>query len=248
EEKLKGWLDEIRVTDPDERPGLQRTVDEELLKFVEKQVLTFTVCDPAMGSGHFLVNAAHHIANFIVETLNLSEGENQSLDIEPGYWRRRAVERGIYGVDVSEMAVELAKLSLWLATMAQGKPLSFLKHRLRQGNSLIGARMEEIKVALAESTAHKKPSRKEQELRKTGQLSMLEHPAFSHHMQAATSLLERISGRIAQTLEDVKAQEADYDQAQIELAPLKKLADLLVAQYFGLSVEKDKFISAAKYI
>ena len=111
EEKLKTWLDEIHAADPDDRPNLQRTVDEGLLKFVEEQALTFTVCDPAMGSGHFVVNAAHNIADFIVETLFLTTWENQSLDANPGYWRRRVAERCLFGVDISEMAVELAKLS-----------------------------------------------------------------------------------------------------------------------------------------
>jgi hypothetical protein len=58
--------------------------------------------------------------------------------------RREVVERCIYGVDLNPLAVELAKLSLWLYTVSKGRPLSFLEHHLRLGNSLIGAKIEDI--------------------------------------------------------------------------------------------------------
>jgi hypothetical protein len=221
EEKLSGWREEIAATtDPDERARMQRAADEELLHFVEEQVLTFRVCDPGMGSGHFLVNAAHQITDFIVETLHLapwphpltaSAGPQSSgpcIDADPVAWRRRVVERCLYGVDLSLMAVELAKLSLWLASVAEGKPLSFLDHHLRQGNSLIGARLEDLAEVLA-GVVSTKPSRKERKAREAGQLSMLDDPAFSQHVTAATDLLARISARIVERVEDVKAQETD---------------------------------------
>ena len=143
EEKLAGRLKEIdAATDPDERARLQRAADEELLHFAE-QVLSFRVCDPAMGSGHFLVNAAHQMTALIVETLHLTPWENEALDADPVAWRRRVVERCLYGVDLGPMAVELAKLSLWLASAAEGQPLSFLDRHLRQGNGLVCVRLED---------------------------------------------------------------------------------------------------------
>ena len=238
EAKLKGWLDEIRVSDQDERPGLQRTVDDELLKFVEEQVLTFTVCDPAMGSGHFLVNAAHNIADFIVETLNLTIWENQNFDVELGYWRRRATECCLYGVDISEMAVELAKFSLWLATMAKGEPLSFLKHHLQIGNSLIGSKMDDIAMLLSE-TMPPELSRKERKVIKSGQLSMLSDPLFSKHFNTAIDLLSAISYRVARTVNDVKNQEADYEQVRNELAPYLKIADSITDYKLGRITKED---------
>ncbi len=62
-------------------------------------------------------------------------------EAEITYYRRRVVESCIYGVDLNPLAVELAKLTLWLSTMAKSKPLSFLNHHLRVGNSLIGAKV-----------------------------------------------------------------------------------------------------------
>ena len=69
--------------------------------------------------------------------------ETASEETELAYWRRRVVESCVYGVDLNPMAVELAKLSLWLHTVAKGEPLSFLDHHIRCGNSLIGAKIEE---------------------------------------------------------------------------------------------------------
>ena len=248
EEKLCGWLEEIAATsDPGERARMQRAADEELVRFVEEQVLTFRVCDPGMGSGHFLVNAAHQITNFIVETLHLAPWENDRVDADPVAWRRRVVEHCLYGVDLSLMAVELGKLSLWLASVAQGKPLSFLDHHLRQGNSLIGARLEDLAEMLAGAVSTK-PSRKERKAREAGQLSMLDDPAFSQHVTAATGLLARISARVAETVEDVKAQEADYEQVRTELEPYRRLADLWTARHFGVKVNERELRAVARYL
>jgi type I restriction-modification system DNA methylase subunit len=247
EEKLNAWSVEIMTADPSERIGLQSTVDEELLKFVEEQVLTFTVCDPAMGSGHFLVNAAHNIADFIVETLNLTTWENQRLDTAPGYWRRRAAERCLYGVDISDMAVELAKLSLWIAIMAVDKPLSFLDHHLRQGNSLIGTHFEELAKKIEDSLPSHY-SKKERVLIDRGQLSMLEDPTFSRHFNIAMNLLDSVSERIAINVEDIKRQERDFEKARAELASYRDLADMTVAREFGVFPSNLSFIRLTTYL
>lgn len=247
EEKLKTWLEEIKTVDADEKDRMHRTVDDELLKFVEEQVLTFHVCDPAMGSGHFLVNAAHHITDFIVETLSRTSWENPFLDLVPDYWRRRAAELCLYGVDLSEMAVELAKLSLWLATMAEGKPLSFLKHHLRQGNSLIGVRLQDL-AAVVDENNPAIPSRKEKKVLASGQLSMLEVPAFQKHLKNANKLLTKISIRVPETLADVKNQESDFDNVQIEFTQYRRLANLFIARHFGLIVKEEVFARIAGLI
>lgn len=238
EEKLKTWLGEIITADPEERSRLQRTVDEELQTFVEEKVLTFTVCDPAMGSGHFLVNAAHHMANFISETVCLANWINDEIDIDISYWRRRVAERCLYGVDISEMAVELAKLSLWLATMSHGKPLSFLEHHLKRGNSLVGSRLESF-TSILENTLPNAISHKEKKLLDAGQLSMMRDPTFSKHFSFATSLLDQITTRVARTVEDIKYQEDYYDQARLELSIYYQLADFITGRFFGVSIEEE---------
>ena len=106
-----------------------------------EQILNLRVCDPAMGSGAFLVPAVHQLTEAYGEALaRAGEDIDHKLDdTERAAYRRLIVERCIYGVDLNPMAVDLAKVSLWLATAAAGKPLSFLDAHLRCGNSVIGA-------------------------------------------------------------------------------------------------------------
>lgn len=107
------------------------------------KVLELNICDPAMGSGHFLTEATSFIARKVIEN-----GKLEEEDIEEGnefVWvKRQAVKESIYGVDINPLAVELGKLSLWIETMARGKPLSFLDHHLKVGNSLVGSDFDNI--------------------------------------------------------------------------------------------------------
>jgi len=113
-------------------------------------VLTIKVLDPAMGSGHFLVEATDQLARWLVSawaTARPEEADSKEIAEQDIHWARREVVRNcIYGVDLNPMAVELAKLSLWLTTVASNKPLSFLDHHLRCGNSLIGAELDRLTV------------------------------------------------------------------------------------------------------
>jgi hypothetical protein len=98
-------------------------------------LLGITVCDPACGSGHFLVAAARRIAKRIAAE---ETGESEPPAMEVRTALRRVVGRCIYGVDINPMAAELAKVSLWMEAMEPGKPLSFLDQNIRIGNSLLG--------------------------------------------------------------------------------------------------------------
>ena len=121
---------------------------EDLRKDLLKKLLSIKVLDPAMGSGHFLVEATDYIAREIIHAKEIARHEDlESEDVAENdiHWARREVVRNcIYGVDLNPMAVELAKLSLWLTTVASNKPLSFLDHHLRCGNSLIGAELDKL--------------------------------------------------------------------------------------------------------
>jgi hypothetical protein len=113
-------------------------------------LLSIKVLDPAMGSGHFLVEATDQLARWLVsawETARPEEEKSKEVAEQDIHWARREIVRNcIYGVDLNPMAVELAKLSLWLTTVASNKPLSFLDHHLRCGNSLIGAELDRLTV------------------------------------------------------------------------------------------------------
>ena len=98
-------------------------------------LLGLTVCDPACGSGHFLVAAARRIAKRIAAE---ETGDPEPPDAVVRAALRRVVGRCIYGVDINPMAAELAKVSLWLEALEPGKPLSYLDQNIRVGNSLLG--------------------------------------------------------------------------------------------------------------
>jgi hypothetical protein len=101
----------------------------------ESALLALTVCDPACGSGGFLVAAARRIAHRLAEVRARDDSPSPEM---VQHAMRDVVGRCIYGVDFNDLAAELAKVSLWLEAVEPGKPLSFLDARIRTGNSLIG--------------------------------------------------------------------------------------------------------------
>lgn len=105
-------------------------------KSVEEAVLALKVCDPSCGSGHFLIAAAQRIARRLA--LLRSKGDEPSVN-ELRHTLREVISHCVYGVDVNPMSVELCKVGLWLEAMEAGKPLSFLDHHIRCGNSLLGS-------------------------------------------------------------------------------------------------------------
>lgn len=128
-------------------------------------LLNLKICDPAMGSGAFLVQACRWLGERLVEAWAYEECAGKVMtidgevlevlaDAEPMpnqiedrlvIARRLVAERCVYGVDINPLAVELAKLSIWLVTLAKGRPLGFLDHNLRHGDSLLGIhRLDQI--------------------------------------------------------------------------------------------------------
>ena len=101
----------------------------------EKAILDLKICDPACGSGHFLVAASHRLAKRLAAVRTGAE-EPSPEDVRHAL--RDVVGRCIYGVDINPMSVELCKVSLWMEALEPGKPLSFLDHHIRVGNSLLG--------------------------------------------------------------------------------------------------------------
>jgi hypothetical protein len=109
-------------------------------------ILALRVLDPAMGSGAFLVAACRFLAAAYERAL-VADGTCRSTDVSPrdrAGFRRLVAQRCLYGVDLNPMAVQLARLSLWLTTLAADRPLTFLDHRLLAGDSLVGASAADI--------------------------------------------------------------------------------------------------------
>ncbi|MFI7517525.1 Eco57I restriction-modification methylase domain-containing protein [Micromonospora echinofusca] len=101
----------------------------------EARLLALTVCDPACGSGHFLVAAARRIARRLAQ---VRSGDDEPTPAQIQHALREVVGHCIYGVDLNDLAAELAKVSLWMEALEPGKPLGFLDARIRIGNSLLG--------------------------------------------------------------------------------------------------------------
>lgn len=189
---------------------------------LRQAILNLNVLDPAIGSGHFLVEATAYIAEWL-RGLNLAPADLAAGEDELLYWKRQVVNACIYGVDINPLAVELAKLSLWLATLGRGKPLSFLDHHLKVGNSLVGVTAREIGLDLSETPAE--PS------------ALLDDPAFAQTISAAVGDMAAIEQTIATNVETVKQQEKQYAHLREGMAIWKQLAHVWVARHFGLALD-----------
>jgi len=113
-----------------------------------EQILDLKVCDPAMGSGAFLVEACRQLGDALVEAWQAHDAMPEILPDEHEiiFARRQVAQRCLYGVDRNPKAVDLAKLSLWLVTLARGHPLTFLDHALRPGDALVGLSRRQLEA------------------------------------------------------------------------------------------------------
>jgi len=151
-----------------------------------EELLRLRILDPAMGSGAFLVAACRYLARRLEDAL-IREGRWHPSDItaaERSDLRREIASRCLYGVDVNPTAVQLARLSLWLATLAGDKPLSFLDHRLVCGDSLVGARPEDLL---------RQPPGESRRGRRSDRLPLFELDGMRHVLDAAVRIRERLA-------------------------------------------------------
>ncbi|MEZ5257871.1 MAG: DNA methyltransferase [Ilumatobacteraceae bacterium] len=102
------------------------------------EILGLAICDPACGSGAFLVQACRYLAAHLVEARLIEGAISEPTEDEYVRARREVAERCLHGVDINPMACEMAKLSLWLTTLAKDKPFSFLDHAIKCGDALLG--------------------------------------------------------------------------------------------------------------
>ena len=125
--------------------ALDPVIDEYAASGDPEDLLKITVCDPACGSGHFLVAAARRIAKRYAMMVT---GEDEPVPSEVRKAMRQVVTRCIYGVDINPLAAELAKVSLWIESLEPGKPLTFLDAHIKVGNALLGTTPELIEKGI----------------------------------------------------------------------------------------------------
>jgi type I restriction-modification system DNA methylase subunit len=210
--------------------GLEEEV-EEVRPLTSDEILELRVLDPAMGSGHFLVAATEYLARAYGAAC-VREGRDADgvmSDEEFVRYKRMVAERCIYGVDINPMAVELAKLSMWLFTMDRGRPLSFLNHHLKNGNALIGAWIRDL-GAPPEFDDKGKPKKRQRKDTRTGNLFEVK---FREKVPEMVSDLLGIMEKETLTISDVREKKTIDHSVEDLKRPFKNVADAFVSSYFG---------------
>lgn len=203
-----------------------------------KALLALTVCDPSCGSGHFLLAAARRIAEKIAE-LRAIEGAVRPDDYRHAL--REVASHCLYGVDLNPMAVELCRVAIWLETVDPGKPLGFLNHHIRTGNSLLGTTPELIAQGLPDDaftaiegddsdacSELKKRNRSERE--GFGPLFQKEEQSIRDRLRQAASAIEEMDDSQADLLQRKEVAFASTETAP-EFRRAKLLADLWCAAF-----------------
>lgn len=201
-------------------------------------LLSITVCDPSCGSGHFLLAAARRLAEKLAE-LRAPDGA-----VHPDDYRhalREVASRCLYGVDINPMAVELCRVALWLETVDPGKPLGFLNHHIRTGNSLLGTTPDLIAAGLPDDTFTaiegddktacaelKRRNKKERE--GFGPLFEKEEQTIRDHLRHAATQIEAMDDSQPAALQQKEAAFTTSETAP-EYRHAKLLADLWCAAF-----------------
>jgi type I restriction-modification system DNA methylase subunit len=228
-------------------------------------ILSINVLDPSMGSGHFPVEVTEYIARYLVEkglqpdeavetgkpaAFGKAGEKKDEKEADLTYWKRRVAQQCIYGVDLNPLAVELAKLSLWLITAAKDRPLSFLDHHLRAGNALVGSWLAEVAAGQHPRAAQeqKRAQQSAQVAKEAGQLYFFFDEDFRQTTREALDAIAAIEHNPGATLTDVKAQEAAYETLRQHFSDkYRHLANLGTALYYDLEVSRELWRPLADY-
>jgi hypothetical protein len=185
-----------------------------------EQILALRICDPAMGSGAFLVE----LCRFLAELLLRAWGKDLPEELLPGgnaygeepliVARRLVAQRCLYGVDKNPFAVNLARLSLWLVTLSKHLPFTFVDHALKQGDSLVGVSMERIDDVTREI-----------------QLGLFDGAPRSILMNLAAAR-EAVFSVDSRSDADAERKQAALEEQQQASDTIRQVGDLLVAAFF----------------
>lgn len=210
------------------------------------ELLNLKICDPAMGSGAFLVQVCRYLSERLFEAWRKAEEQGKFIDSEGNVSdqpiaepmtklvddrmnaaRRLIAEKCLYGVDINPLAVELAKLSIWLVTISKGRPFGFLDHNLKSGDSLLGIhdieQLRELKM---------KPDGKG--------YTHLFGSGITGTVDEALRLREEIRQVPIRDITDVERMAKLHDDAQLQLSKVKLLADLFIGEVFSFKGKANK--------
>ena len=192
------------------------------------EILGLRVCDPAVGSGAILTAAGRYLADRLVESVlahgpgagsfasRLADLAQASPEEQVVLARREIVDHCLYGVDKNPVAAEMAKLSLWLTTMARERPFTFLDHAIQVGDALLGVTdMEQLRWL------HLDPSERKG---KRG----FESVAIDLRLKDAVELARRLQNLSVVNIRDATEKQRLHDELRVRLAELTVVADAVV--------------------
>jgi hypothetical protein len=193
-----------------------------------EEILRLRVLDPAMGSGALLVAACRYLATAYEAALVRERGcfAADITETDRAGFRRLVSQRCLYGVDANPTAVQVARLSMWLTTLARGRPLSFLDHRLVAGDSLVGASLEDVL---------RQPPGGTRSGRTPAPLPLFEDGAAAEALQRVMPIRDRLEATPDDTADAVHAKErllADTRAPASALSAFRRVADLWCACWF----------------
>ncbi|MBM4185432.1 MAG: class I SAM-dependent DNA methyltransferase [Gemmatimonadetes bacterium] len=198
------------------------------------QILDLKVCDPAMGSGAFLVEACRQLGDALVEAWH-AHGEVPAVppdEDEVIFARRLIAQRCLYGVDRNPVAVDLAKVSLWLVTLAKDHALTFVDHALRHGDSLVGLSRKQIEAFHWEPDAPRFQAG-------------FETMQVREHVAKVAALRQRIR-EAEDNVSDYELRDL-WDEAQLELGKARLFGDLVLAAFFEGEKPKEREAKRSEY-
>ena len=185
-----------------------------------EQILRLRILDPAMGSGAFLVAACAQLAEAAEEAL-IRDGRWHRSDVTQAdrvMLRREVAQRCLFGVDLNPTAVQVARLSLWLTTLAADKPLTFLDHRLVAGNSLIGASLDDVR---------RRPGRGRTRTTRIRPLPLFEAAELAPALRQVVHTRVQIASQADESAAIVRHKEKTLAALQAEDGPLGRWARVL---------------------
>ncbi|MBI4881896.1 MAG: N-6 DNA methylase [Planctomycetes bacterium] len=197
-------------------------------------ILDLKVLDPAMGSGAFLVEACRQLGDLLVEAWR-AWGELPEIpgdEDEVVFARRLVAQRCLYGVDRNPVAVDLAKMSLWLVTLARDHPLTFVDHALRHGDSLVGLSRRQIEAFHWQGDAPRFQAGFE--------------ALRAKELVAKAAELRRRIREAGEGVSDFELRDL-WDEAQSALGAVRLLGDLVLAAFFDAEKPKEREGKRSEY-
>ncbi|MYJ44236.1 MAG: N-6 DNA methylase, partial [Rhodothermaceae bacterium] len=203
-----------------------------------KEILNIKVLDPATGSGAFLVESCRQLAERLVESWSIHGGKPEQLvdEDELLHARRLVAQRCLYGVDQNPMAIDLAKLSLWLVTLARNHEFTFIDHALRHGDSLVGLSRRQIE------RFHWDIKGKKNQLGLELGLETQEVDKACKEVSELRRTIQQLGGEIPEDeLQDL------MDEMDQKLKRVRQIAELVLLAFFEGGKDKERKDNLARY-